>query len=329
MKFKVNGMLNKVSSKCKDFYRKNNAEIFLIGGVISVIGGVIAGCIATTKVDDILDTHEVNRKNVENAVKEGEIRSKKEENREITKVYARTVLSTARVYLPCAILTASGITMLLKSHSIMKKRNAALVAAFETVNNAFNKYRERVVSKYGEEVDEELYYGTDREEICETGKNGKKKVVGEEVYYPDELPGFDRYFDKYNLNFQNEEKYGEFAMRANFMFLHGKEDYFNNIKELHDFVLLNDIYDSIGIPRSSAGCRMGWLTRKGAEKVGRTDLATDYLSFGIDWDNVDKSIKVVRHSDGELEKRILLKFNVAPAPIDSYISKLSGTEAFI
>lgn len=325
---KVKGIFKKVSSKCKDFYRKNSAEIFLVGGIISVVGAVVAGCIATTKIDDILDEHEVNRKNVKNAVKNGEIKSRKEENREITKVYSRTIVDVTKAYLPCFILTSTGITMLLKSHSIMEKRNAALVAAFETVSSAFNKYRERVIDKYGSEVDEELYYGTTKEKIESKDEKGKK-VKEEAIYYPDELPGFDRYFDKYNINFQDEEKYGYYAMHANFMFLHGKEDYINNMLALHDFVLLNDVMEELRIPRSSAGCRMGYLSLKGATSVGKPELATARISFGIDWDNPEKSIKLVKHEDGSVEKRILLRFNVASLPIDGYISKLSGTEAFV
>ena len=324
MKFKC---FKKLGAKFKDFYRKNDAEIYLVAGIVSVVGGVIAGCIGTTKLEGVLDEHENSMKEVKNEVKEEGL-NRKTERKLVTRVYSKTVLSMAKIYIPSFVLTSAGITMLLKSHSVMKKRNAALIAAFETVFSAFDKYRARVIDRYGSDIDKELYYGTEKEKIKKKGEDGKVKTI-EEVYFPDELPGFDRYFDKYNVNFQEEEKYGYYAMRANFMFLKGKEDYINNMLSLHNFILLNDVYEELRLPRSSAGCRMGALTLDGAVKVGKPELAVARVSFGIDWDNPDENVVTVRHQDGSVEKKILLHFNVAKEPIDKYVSKLSGTEAWV
>ena len=295
-------------------------------GIASVVGGVIAGCIGTTKLEGVLDEHENSMNEVKNEVKEEGL-NRKLERKLVTKVYSKTVMSMAKIYIPSFVLTSAGITMLLKSHSVMKKRNAALIAAFETVSSAFDKYRARVIDRYGADVDNELYYGTEKEKVKKKGEDGKVKTI-EEVYFPDELPGFDRYFDKYNVNFKEEEKYGYYAMKANLMFLHGKEDYINNMLSLHNFILLNDIYEELRIPRSSAGCVMGALTLDGAVKVGKPELAVARVSFGIDWDHPEDSIVSVRHQDGSVEKMILLRFNVSKEPISKYINKLSGTEAW-
>lgn len=56
----------------------------------------------------------------------------------------------------------------LASHNILKKRNVALAAAYATVDKTFKEYRNRVVERFGAEVDKELRYNIKAKKFEET-----------------------------------------------------------------------------------------------------------------------------------------------------------------
>ena len=47
----------------------------------------------------------------------------------------------------------------------LKKRNIALAAAYTTIDTTFKDYRERVIERFGEEVDKQLKYGIKAVEV--------------------------------------------------------------------------------------------------------------------------------------------------------------------
>jgi len=155
---------------------------------------------------------------------------------------------------------------------------------YAALEKGFNEYRARVISKYGEDEDRDLRYGT-RE--IETEVRGKKKKItrvglGEPSIYA-------RFFDVSSPSWSKEPEY-------NLIFLKCQQNYANDLLHARGHVFLNEVYDMLGIPRSKAGAVVGWLLGVG----------DDFINFGVFDDRSDKARDFVNGFEGS----ILLDFNV-------------------
>ena len=311
------GKLTKLFNTAKLFVKNHDADILVGSGIVAVVGGVISGCIAARKVDDILDEHEyeIDDIHAEVAANDGEM-TKSEYNREVAKVYGSTALSFTKAFAPCVTLTAVGIALILKSHAVLKDKNLKLIAAYNVLDSSFRGYRERVKEKYGVEEERKLYFGAKEgeKEIEVEGKDGKLKKKKEKVdVYPENKSPYALIFDHYNVNYHREEKEGPYAMRANFMWLRGVEQMANIKLGNRGQLTLNEVYKMLGFPESAAGCVVGWRTSENGGKDG-------YVSFGINDENA-----CVVLTDG-MEESILLDFNVDGLIMDDKFDKISGIE---
>ena len=309
--------LTKLFNAAKLFVKNHDADILVGSGIVAVIGGVVSGCIAARKVDDILDEHEYRIDEVHAEADENEEMTKKEYNREVAKVYGGTVWSFSKAFAPCVTLTTVGIALILKSHAVLKDKNLKLIAAYNVLDTSFRGYRERVKEKYGAEEEKKLYFGAKEgeKEIEVTDKNGKVRKKKEKVdIYPNNCSDYARIFDWSNTNYHREEYEGPYAMVANFDFLTGIERMVNIKLENRGQLTLNEVYKELCMPPSKAGNVVGWRTKENGGKDG-------YISFGIS----DRNACVVL-SDGGSEA-ILLDFNVDGLIMDDKYDRISGTDA--
>lgn len=96
-----------------------------------------------------------------------------------------------------------------------------------------------------------------------------------------------RIFDETSSQWRKETEY-------NLMFLQGIERFMNDALIVRGHVFLNEIYDMLGINRSSAGAIVGWI------KNGEGD---SYIDFGMRNKSNDDLLL-------DLEKGLRLEFNV-------------------
>lgn len=180
----------------KNFINENKVEIFTGLGIGSVITGVIMACKNTLKVQKVLEDHNAMREAIE---KEPE---KKAHKSEIAKLYGYTAARFAGLYVIPAALVAGGLalcgyaTKISMDKSVeLAEKNAALAAVAAGAEERFDKYRDRVVEKYGAEVDEQLMCPVEeREEIVEEeDENGKKKKVKKKVQFVDPSKNLNKY----------------------------------------------------------------------------------------------------------------------------------------
>ena len=312
------GMLDsvkKVYFAGKLFCSNHKADILVGSGIFAIVGGVVAACVGARKMDDILDEHEfeVSELKAENAEKPLE---KSEYNREMAKIYGKTTLDMTKAFAPAVILVGTGISLVLKSHFILKNDKMKLIAAYNVLDSSYKSYRERVISKYGEEEDRRLRFGTTEgeKEVEVEEKDGKIKKKKEKVdIYPENCSDYARIFNGKNTNWHREEYEGPYAMVANFMFLEGIERACNRLLDIRGQLTLNDVYHELGMPLSAAGAVVGWRSiNNGGTGAG--------VSFGIK----DRNACIVL-SDG-LNEGILLDFNVEGVIIDSKFDEISGTD---
>ena len=186
---------------------------------------------------------------------------------------------------------------MLASHDIMKKRNVALSAAYLTVDKSFKEYKQRVVDRFGEEVEKEIRYGIKAEEIVETvvDEEGNETTVTETVktMNPTLYSDYARFFDEASPCWQNDPEY-------NLMFLRAQQQYANDLLRAKGRLFLNDVYEMLGIEKTKAGQIVGWVYDR------ENPNGDNFVDFGI----YDMSKERVRAFVNGYETNILLDFNV-------------------
>ena len=122
----------------------------------------------------------------------------------------------------------------------------------------------------------------------QTAKNKTvKKTI--QVADPNQKSQYARFFDEGNKQWQKNPEY-------NFIFIRCQQNYANDLLHARGHLFLNEVYDSLGIPRSQTGAIVGWVMGEG----------DNFVDFGMyDVDNMRGHDFV-----NGTERSILLDFNV-------------------
>lgn len=289
--------LHKVGFKVK----KYSPEILLGVGIVAGVATLVTACKATTKAGAILedtkkkvdDIHHV----LDNTEEYGDQYTPEDGKKDLAITYVQTGYQFAKLYAPTVILGVTSLTCILASHNIIHKRNIALAAAYATVDNSFKQYRNRVIDRFGKELDRELKYNIKAQEVEETvvNEDGTETTVKKTVQtvHPDDISEYARFFDETCTSWDRNAEY-------NLMFLKRTQDHFNDLLRIRGHVFLNEVYDALGIQRTTAGQIVGWV-------YDENDPHSDnYIDFGI----YDLHNETKRHFVNGYEKSILLDFNV-------------------
>lgn len=265
--------------------KKYSPEILMVAGTAAVIGGVVLACKATMKVDDVLEELDEDLGKIKKA-SELELDNYTEDDVKRDKVvaYAHCVGGFAKHYAPAAGLILFGLGCYMGAYGIMRKRNLALMAAYDGLQKAFSDYRNRVKERLGEEEEKELYYGSTDKTI---GDDGVMRPVLPNGHCPSV---YSRFFDETSTQWTRNAA-------LNKMNLCNWQNWANDLLNAHGHLFLNEVYDMLGIARSREGAVVGWV------KHGDGD---GYVDFGIyDFHKPERRDFV----NGE-EYSILLDFNV-------------------
>lgn len=292
--------VNRFIGKTKFMAKKNSPEILIGVGVVGIVVTVVTACRATTKLDDILeDTREaldtLHAAPVETAEQEAVVR------KGITKVYAYTGLRVARIYTPAVVIGVASLTCILASHSILKKRNLAISAAYAALEKSFKTYEERVIDRFGEDVAREIKYGITKEKIedqetdPDTGKAKKTKKEVEVLNGVTASP-YARFFDEFS-RFHNPND-----LEDNLYFLHSEQKYANMRLKNRGYLFLNEVYERLGIPTTKEGQCVGWYYNPEHPELERDN----FVDFGIYTGYTKKKSEFINGT----EPAILLDFNV-------------------
>lgn len=285
----VPAAISKTVSRNSLVLQKNSPGLLFGAGIVGVIGSTVLACRATLKMDDVLG--EAKEKLITAKTLQHREYSERDRQKDITLIYVQTSVKIVRAYGPAVILGGLSIAALTSSHNILSRRNAALTAAYAALEKGFGEYRARVVEKYGEEEDRNLRYGTRTETIGSKKKKEEVLRVG-----PGDPSIYARFFDSYSS--RSWDKVPEY----NLIFLRCQQNYANDLLKSRGHVFLNDVYDMLGLERSTAGAVVGWVGYQ--DKQG---LGDDYIDFGIFADkDRDCFVDFVQGFEGA----ILLDFNV-------------------
>ena len=296
MKTKLMNVYNGVKGKVE----KHSPEILMGVGVAGVIATTVMACRATMKLDDVLveaaETREKIKEVVENPAYEDKY-TEEDAKKDLVINYTQTAVKVAKLYAPAVAVGVISVGCLLGSHDILRKRNAALSAAYLTVDKSFKEYKQRVIDRVGEEVEKEIRYGIKAEEIIETvtDEEGNETTISETVktMNPTLYSDYARFFDEASPCWQNDPEY-------NLMFLRAQQQYANDLLRAKGRLFLNDVYDMLGIEKTKAGQIVGWVYDR------ENPNGDNFVDFGI----YDMSKERVRAFVNGYETNILLDFNV-------------------
>lgn len=296
MKEKLMNVYNGVKGKIE----KHSPEILMGVGVVGVVATTVTACRATMKLNDILDECTETRdkiKSVQENPNYEDRYTEEDAQKDLTINYVQTGVKIAKLYAPSVALGVFSIGCLLGSHNVMQKRNAALSAAYLTVDKSFKEYKQRVIDRVGEEVEKEIRYGIKAEEIETTVQNedGNETTATETVKTmdPNLYSDYARFFDESSPYWQKDPEY-------NLMFLKAQQQYANDLLRAKGRLFLNDVYDMLGIEKTKAGQIVGWVYDYD------NPVGDNFVDFGI----YDMSKERVRAFVNGYEATILLDFNV-------------------
>lgn len=292
--------------------RKHSPEIMVVAGVAGVVTSAVMACKATTKVNDLLQEAKENidaihavAEKPENADKYSEEDTKKA----LAITYAKTGVELVKLYGPAVVLGTASIACILAGHNITRKRNAALAAAYTVVDRGFKDYRNRVIERFGEEMDRELKYNLKAKEIEEVTVNEDgsesvetKTVNAVEAYDPNNYSVYARIYDDGCKGWDKDPEF-------NLMFLKQCQNTANEILKSRGHIFLNDVYEMLGFPKTKAGQVVGWVYDKHAP------VGDNFVDFGI----FNTYSPKARDFVNGYERNIVLDFNV-DGPIWELIS---------
>ncbi len=287
MKINIKNFFGRIGQKVKD----HRNDLFMIVGTAGILGGTVLLCKETLKAPAILDAYKEAKKELES---EAEVSEEPIDKKELTKLRAKTAGKMVLNFLPGGIVEVSGIGMQWNAYGNVKTACIGIGAAYAGLQSFVENYRAGVREKYGEDADKELAYGMHKETVVKVAEDGTETTEEIEVYpeKQDDMPSiYARYFA------YPDATAAEKSMTYNKHFLTSQEEAANRLLRAHKKVMLNDVYDMLGVRRSVAGNRVGWIYDK------KAPIGDNRIDFRIQ--------EVYRKDeDGEFEKVLMIDPNV-------------------
>ena len=297
-----NKMLTKIGTKLGKtglVLKKHEPEILVVAGAIGTVASTVLACRATLKVNEVLKEHKETIEAIHEVAAREDMKEKysaEDEKKDVRVTYIQTGVKVIKEFAPAVILGGLSLGAMFASNNMLKKRSAALAAAYATVDASFKEYRNRVADRFGEDVEKEIRFGMKEQTITETEideETGKEKKVKKKVKVAD--PNLKSDYAAY-FNSQTSAYWDE-CHEYNLSMLRAKEAYWTTLLSSRKYVTLNDVLNSIGMESTKAGMVVGWYYDKNDPDCETTvDLRIEevYLDNG----------------DGTFEKTIVIDPNV-------------------
>lgn len=308
-KLQIMSNVTRTFSKVGLKLKKHSPELLVVSGVVGGVASAVLACKATTKMEEILETHKEkvdaihdmmdhDYVNVEN--EDGTIvneYTEEDQKKDLTIVYTQTGVEIFKAYAPAIGLGLLSITAIFAGHNMLHKRYVATAAAYTALDNSFKEYRGRVVERFGKELDRELKYNIKTKEVEEitTNEDGSETVSKKTIAYvdPTKYSEYSRFFDDGCRGWSKDPEY-------NLTFLLQQQQYANDLLKRNGYLTLNKVYEMLGIPMTKAGMVVGWIYDE------KNPTGDNYVDFGI----FDTHKSANRDFVNGYERTILLDFNV-------------------
>lgn len=299
--------------------KKNSPELLLAGGLTFAAGSVVLAILGTKKLEGTIKPAKQKINNLKESIKEEETNQKlldesnvspeeinelesnvdiKEMKSELTSIYLKTGVETAKLYLPAALSFGMAVVCILGSHRVLKGREVALAAAYTTLNNSYKAYRKRVAEKLGEDIENEVYSNLRSTEAVTIDE---KK---EQVATVSDSSGWAIMFDSSNPNWEPNSI-------LNLEWLEIQERLANQKLRANSYLFLSDVYKQLGVEpnlipynKLQGSHVVGWL-------YDPKDTTRDsYVSFGIRDRHTGEYTPGALNMRRASERNFIIDFNV-------------------
>jgi hypothetical protein len=146
-------------------------------------------------------------------------------------------------YVPAAITGVLSTTCLIGASATNYKRNAALATAYQVVSTTLADYKEQVVETIGEKREKTIREKVAQKQVDRMPENSQQQVIVTgygDVWFIDPVS---------NQEFQSDiERVRKTFNDLNYRMVTGMEEY----------ISLSELYDELGIPRTSVSDDIGW-----------------------------------------------------------------------
>lgn len=169
--------------------------------------------------------------------------AKQEKGEELTKL--EIVVNAAPAYVPAIAFGTSSIICILGAEILNKKKQAALVSAYNVLANYHKNYREALINLKGESIEEEIHV-----EMARANYNFRQidmDTPDAKCVWFDEMSG--ESFTRYEREIMNAEYH------------------FNRNFTMRGYAYLNEWYSFIGLPPTDDGDLLGWSMEDGISWV--------------------------------------------------------------
>lgn len=267
--------------------KKYSPEILTGVGIATGVAAGVLAVRATLKVEPVIEKINEDLETVKLLKEESEKFDPKLEAQLKGRAYGVGIVELTKIYWPAISLGAASIACIVGAHGIMKKRNAALVVAYNAIEKTFAEYRDRVEEKLGEAAERDIQLDIRDKEVVDE-ETGKKKVVS--TIGNAGISPYAKFFDEYS-------QYWDRNSESNLFFLRAQQNYANDRLNSRGHLFLNEVYEALGIPHTQAGAVVGWVLSSDGD---------NFVDFGI----YDLENEKAREFVNGIEKSILLDFNV-------------------
>jgi hypothetical protein len=236
--------------------RKQSPHICFAAGLGGMVASTVLACRSTLHLSDTLDEIQGD---IREAKDVGQANYPNEEaGKDLAYVYIRSGLRLGKLYGPALSVGVVSVGLLSSSHIQLARRNAAMVAAYTALQTAYENYRQRVRDEFGEEKELDLYHAKVSE--IEDEKGDLLKVADPNKWSP-----YARFFDEYSEHWKKDAE-------LNRLFVQCQQNWANEMLRAKGHLFLNEVYDMLGLDRSSAGAVVGWV-------IG--EVGDNYVDFGM------------------------------------------------
>jgi len=260
--------LSRVLGRTSLKLKKKSPHIMFGVGITGMVTSTVLACRATLNLSTTLDEIQ------------SDIDHARGTDRDIAAEYVKSAAKLGRLYGPAIGVGVVSIGLLSRSHYNLTRQNANLMAAYAALQAGYESYRARVRAELGDDRELALYRG-----LVAGGDPESDDVPC--LTDPNELSPYARFFDEYSQHWQKDAE-------KNRLYLQCQQNYANERLRAYGHLFLNEVYDMIGVERTSAGAVVGWVI---------SDKGDNYVDFGMFHPSNSPFIN-------GWEKSVLLDFNV-------------------
>lgn len=168
---------------------------------------------------------------------------------------SETIKQTWKIYIPTALMFASTVVSIVSLHRVGLNREASALALYKVSEQAFARYRNKVVEKLGEDDEKDVRENIIQDAVAANPPSGAIVVMGDEVVCYDTYSG--RYF-KSSMDDIN-------AAVNSF-----------NLKIIHEnYASLTEFYELVGLDPNGSSDDVGWMSDALLEVSFSSVLAPD------------------------------------------------------